>query len=315
MLVGWREATSRALYGPRGFFVSGAGPAAHFRTSVHASPLFAAAVLALAGRLGLRSVLDLGAGRGELLVQLAALDPSLWLAGVEVAPRPADLPAAIGWLAALPARLPATLVVANEWLDDVPVDVAVRGASGWRLVLVDPATGDEAPGPPVADASWLAQWWPSARPGVRAEIGAPRDDAWADVVSRLEGGAALAVDYAHLAADRCSGAYDGGTLTAYRRGQQVRPVPDGSCDVTSHVALDAVAAAGVLAGATNALLLRQRAALPLLGVRAPRLEPGGEPSAYLHALARAGELAELTAAGGLGDFQWLLQTVGLPPLR
>ena len=37
----------RALYGPDGFFVSGAGPAAHFRTSVHASPVFAAALLRL----------------------------------------------------------------------------------------------------------------------------------------------------------------------------------------------------------------------------------------------------------------------------
>ena len=54
----WRAATERALYGHdddpggarngegEGFFVR-EGPAAHFRTSVHASPLFAGAVARL----------------------------------------------------------------------------------------------------------------------------------------------------------------------------------------------------------------------------------------------------------------------------
>ena len=45
MPVRWRDAMSHALYGPGGFFVAGAGPADHFRTSVHASPAFAAALL------------------------------------------------------------------------------------------------------------------------------------------------------------------------------------------------------------------------------------------------------------------------------
>ena len=45
--VTWSEATTRALYGLGGFFHRPEGPAGHFRTSVHASPLFAGAVLAL----------------------------------------------------------------------------------------------------------------------------------------------------------------------------------------------------------------------------------------------------------------------------
>jgi hypothetical protein len=32
----------------------------------------------------------------------------------------------------------------------------------------------------------------------------------------------------------------------------------------------------------------------------------------VRALAGAGEAAELTAAGGLGDFGWLVQPVGIP---
>ncbi|GAB3856225.1 hypothetical protein GCM10029963_52200 [Micromonospora andamanensis] len=47
----WREAMRRALYGPDGFFVSGAGPAAHFRTSVHASPIFTSALVRLVHQL------------------------------------------------------------------------------------------------------------------------------------------------------------------------------------------------------------------------------------------------------------------------
>src|SRR5690606_26764082 len=45
---GWRAAAQDALYGPRGFYRRpGEGPAGHFRTSVHASPLFAGAVARL----------------------------------------------------------------------------------------------------------------------------------------------------------------------------------------------------------------------------------------------------------------------------
>lgn len=37
-----------------------------------------------------------------------------------------------------------------------------------------------------------------------------------------------------------------------------------------------------------------------------------DPAAYVRALAGAGQAAELTAPGGLGDFGWLLQPVGFP---
>ncbi len=41
---------TEALYGPDGFFVREPGPAGHFRTSVHASPLFAGALVRLVER-------------------------------------------------------------------------------------------------------------------------------------------------------------------------------------------------------------------------------------------------------------------------
>lgn len=93
------------------------------------------------------------------------------------------------------------------------------------------------------------------------------------------------------------------------------PVPDGSCDITSHVALHACAAAGRLAGATATVLTTQRAALRSLGVRrdhSPYLLAEADPDAYLTALSEAGQATELTAADGLGGFGWLVQAVGIP---
>ncbi|MGW0507548.1 SAM-dependent methyltransferase, partial [Micromonospora sp. NPDC003241] len=79
MSMPWRAAMQQALYGPSGFFVSGAGPAAHFRTSVHASPVFASALLRLIHHLDAVlgfperfDVVDVGAGRGELLCSLSS---------------------------------------------------------------------------------------------------------------------------------------------------------------------------------------------------------------------------------------------------
>lgn len=306
----WRAATQAALYGEHGFFLRHR-PAAHFRTSAHTGTGFAEALLTLARSAGLAAVVDVGAGGGELLARLHRLDPTLRLHGVDLAGRPPSLPEDVGWSGEVPACLGA-LVVANEWLDDVPVDVVEVTEDGWRLVLVDPATGDERLGaaPDGPDAAWLASWWPAGEPGDRAEVGRPRDEAWAGVVGRLARGLAVAVDYGHRRDDRPPH----GTLTGYRSGAQVRPVPDGGCDVTSHVALDACAAAGERAGATTTVLTTQHAALRALGVRRdppPHELARTDPAAYLAAVAARGEAAELTDPGGLGGFGWLVQGVGM----
>lgn len=118
----------------------------------------------------------------------------------------------------------------------------------------------------------------------------------------------MAVDYAHVREARPPF----GTLTGFRAGREVRPVPDGSCDLTAHVALDACAAAGAGAGPPPELL-SQREALRRLGVsgeRPPLTLASADPAGYVRALASAGEAAELTARGGLGDFGWLMQRRG-----
>ncbi|MBX9397773.1 SAM-dependent methyltransferase [Streptomyces sp. TRM72054] len=306
-----------ALYGPGGFYRRAEGPAGHFRTSVHASPLFTEAVARLLGRvdeaLGRPASLDfvdMAAGRGELVTGVLAALPADLAArtrayAVEIADRPAGLDHRIEWLAECPKGVTG-LLFANEWLDNVPVEVAEADPSGvWRLVLVR-QDGTERLGEPVsgAAAEWLARWWPGpAEEGLRAEIGLPRDTAWASVVARVERGLAVAVDYAHTADARPPF----GTLTGFREGRETAPVPDGSCDITAHVALDACALPG---GRT----LTQRDALHALGVagaRPPLALATTDPAAYVRALASAGEAAELTAPGGLGDFGWLVQPVGI----
>lgn len=348
--LGWRAAAELALYGtgtgtatagapvlpatagaPPGFFLREA-PAAHFRTAVHASRLFAAAVARLLLRVDAAlghpaelSLVDIGAGRGELLAEVLAavseLEPAtaarLRARAVERAPRPPGLDERIEWTGQPPTGVRG-LLFANEWLDNIPLEVAETGPAGEARYVQVAADGRERLGGPVAgaDAAWLRRWWPlSGVPGRRAEIGRSRDAAWAAAVAGVERGVAVAVDYAHTRETRPPL----GTLTAYRDGRQVSPVPDGSCDLTAHVAVDALAAAGAEAAGAPALLLEQRGALHQLGVsgRRPPLELAHrDPAGYLRALSWAGEAAELTDPAGFGGFAWLVQPVGVePPLH
>ncbi|WP_433264939.1 SAM-dependent methyltransferase [Micromonospora vinacea] len=421
MSILWRDAMSHALYGPDGFFVAGTGPADHFRTSVHASPAFATALLRLVtevdaalGHPSRLDVVDVGAGRGELLHALLAsvgvavgvsgeptrsgrsglippragspetltstasvrslrdepssgtVRPSLAdrvrFTAVEYADRPENLPEEINWTSEIPAGITGVLL-ATEWLDNVPLDIAVHTEDGWRYLLVDPDNAAESVGGPVsrADLDWLTTWWPSlasppstdsdpdlgatwtdatsgresgfraarpaegssltarSRPGCpetphsdhRAEIGRTRDEAWANAVQKIERGMAVAVDYGHLREARPVD----GTLTGYRGGRQVPPVPDGSSDVTAHVAMDSVASAGAAVARCAYSLVLQREALRALGAdggRPPLSLAGTDPVGYVRALAAASAVAELTDPAGLGGHWWLRQPVGIP---
>ncbi|WP_283139253.1 SAM-dependent methyltransferase [Rhizohabitans arisaemae] len=318
MWLTWREAMQSALYGQGGFYLR-ERPDQHFRTSVHASTAFAGALVrvltevdAMLGRPDPFDLIDVGAGGGELLTGLVRGAPPEMRArlrprGVEVAGRPEGLPETIEWATGPPESVTG-LVVANEWLDNVPVDVVEQTRRGPRLVLVDPANGAErlGPAPEGADLDWLERWWPMAALGERAEIGRPRDEAWGALIGTIRDGVAITADYAH----RLGGRPPGGTLASYRDGALVRAVPDGSCDITAHVALDACAAAGEAAGATATVLTTQREALRVLGVTGerPSIELARtDPRRYLAELVRAGEEAELIDPYGLGGFGWLRQ--------
>src|SRR3954452_7421170 len=300
-----------ALYGPAGFYRSTGAPARHFRTSVHTSPLWVDAIAELARRVDLAlgtpadfTVVDMGAGGGELVGALAATSPARWsLVGVDVAPRPEGLPERAGWLPEAPERV-AGLIVACEWLDVVPVDVVERTDDGVRLLEVAD-DGEERAQLPVGgeDAEWLDRWWPLAEVGDRAEVGRTRDEAWAALLSgSLREGVAVAIDYA---ADPHRDV--AGTMTGFRDGRQVAPVPDGSCDITAHVLMQSCAAA---VGGAGTLLTRQREALRALGVTGERPSYDGDPQSFVAALSRAGAAGELLDPYGLGGFAWMVHAKG-----
>lgn len=307
----WRAAMADALYGGGGFYRPAGTPARHFRTSAGATTQWADAVAGLARRVDAAlgepdgfAVVDVGAGGGELIAGVARHAPQRWrLVGVDVAPRPPGLPERVAWHDRLPPRVTG-LLVAVEWLDVVPVDVVEATEAGPRLIEVAGDGTERFDGPPSEeDLAWLSRWWPLTEPGDRAEVGLPRDAAWADAVARVDRGVALAVDYAADPARDVAG-----TLTGYRCGRQIAPVPDGSCDLTAHVLVASCLAAVDLPSA----VLSQREALRRLGIRADRPGYAGDAVSYLRALSVAGEAAELLDPSGLGGFTWLVHAKDVP---
>ena len=267
------------------------------------------------------TILDIGAGDGSLLRLIANRAPAslrgrLRLVGVDVRARSAQT-AQTGpeWITTwAPSRLDVEpvrgIVMAHEWLDEIPCDVIERdGAGRDRLVLVDDFGGEHL-GPPLDDAQacaahgfdagvareWLAQWWPLAEPGDRAEVGLSRDAAWTWLTSLLGRGLVVATDYGHTRHERIT-RFRGGTLTGYAYGRQVRPVPSGSTNVTAHVAVDSCASA--VPGTT---LTSQRDMLAAVSATLP--DPG-DALAFAQGLERRSSLAMLRDAQGLGAFTWM----------
>lgn len=248
----------------------------HFTTSVTAGNEVARAIADVIAREHARHgndefvVIDIGSGSGLLLEQLRArIAPEIHLIGVDRRERPTTLDARITWrrqvidedveeITGQDGQING-LVIAHEFLDDVPCDVVELDDSCQpRVVLVDPSTGAEELGPrlsdsasrrclegdPVAVQSWLTAWWPPTRPGARREIGIRRDRVWRRLTRIPRSGAALAIDYAHDRAERAAGLWDAGTLKGFASGRPRRAVPDGSVNITAHVALDALAQPG-----------------------------------------------------------------------
>lgn len=318
----------RALYGDGGFYRR-ERPSDHFRTSVAAAPLFARAVAEMVVRVDQAlgspehlDVVDVGAGDGGLLHGVLQAVPDevrrrLRATAVEIRSVPAELDPDINWTAVMPEKV-IGVVVANEYLDNVACDVVQRSAGQLRQLMVN-STGDEELGEPVtpAEQQWLQHWWPGLEDGDRAELGLSRDVAWARIVQRLARGVAVAVDYGHTRPERASGRFAPGTLTGYRNGYQVTAVPDGTSDITAHVAIDSCATAGSAAGAEHTALMRQRDALLALGLSAqppPLSLAHSAPRRYVIELSQSSAVAELTDPSAMGAFWWLLQSksVALP---
>ena len=313
----WEQAWHEALYGDRGFYRSAGGPAAHFATSAQGIPgggeLLASTVVAVARAYDVRHVVDFACGRGELATRIHAAAPDLQLTAVDVVDRPADLPQDVEWVIgtggpAVPSSLHGlsdVLVIAHEWLDVVPCTVLEHDGRQLREVQVDD-DGTERLGPAAAstDQQWCEENWPGwDREHARVEVGRTRDAAYAGLRRSLRSGVLVTTDYGHLRQARPGG----GTLAGYRDGRSCTPRPDGSTDITAHVAMDTL-------GAPQ--LVRQQDLFTRLGIgpgSADRSLAHSDPPDYLRRLAARGAYTALTAPGGLGDFWWSIDPVDRPP--
>ena len=175
---------------------------------------------------------------------------------------------------------------------------------GRRERLGEPVAGAEARvARAVVAAAGRGRAAGGDRPAPGRRRGRPRSPASAR-------GLAVAVDYAHTRRDARP---PFGTLTGFREGRETAPVPDGSCDITAHVALDACAGART-GRPTGARLLtptrtpctpwaspgaRPPLALASTRPRGVRARPGGRRRGRgAHRAGRAGRLRLAAPAGG-----------------
>lgn len=236
-------------------------------------------------------VIEVGTGEGILLAELGRMLPAARLDGVDLRP-----PAVSGgpadprwWAGAWDTRTECwsgeltqlvgelsgrVLLIAIEWLDDLPCHVLGDGATE----LED------------ADRDWLDRWWPS---GARREVGRTRDRAWAWWAARLPAGSTLVtVDYGHTLATRPAE----GSFTGFRAGRAVTPTPEDAdrTNLTAAVAVDSLAAEVEQLGCRR-LALHQLMDLP---------EPASA-GAGLDALTRRSQHAVLRDPARFGPF-WLI---------
>jgi SAM-dependent MidA family methyltransferase len=244
----------------------------HFVTAPMMSDGIAAAIAARLAQYWTHpvDVFDVGAGDGSLLRSLAALTNHS-LHGVDIRPRPIDLPARIEWHRELPACQTA-VVICHEFLDDVPCDIVEIDELGQPRVVVLDDDGVAHPGPRLNDPAagsdrdslhgWMQRWWPSTRPLSRVEIGLQRDLTWQRLLRGIDHGQAFAIDYGHLLPERRIGTWDAGTVIGFAHGRSVGAEFTPGRNITAHVAFDSVAHATV---GTRHRLSRQRRILQSRG--------------------------------------------------
>jgi SAM-dependent MidA family methyltransferase len=154
-------------------------------------------------------------------IQAARLPPALWHDQAQMLP---DGP---------------LLLLANEFLDALPIRQFIRGASGWTERYVQDGRPVDRPAPRPTKGSGAAE-------GTVIELceaGLALAD-WLGARVTMQGGAALFLDYG--AAEPATG----DSLQALQQGRPADPfVAPGTADLTAHVDFSAIAAAAREAGA------------------------------------------------------------------
>ena len=253
-------------------------------------------------------VLEYGGGRGTLR------DSAIDGLGFHVTWARADLPDRSDELTG-----PADLVLANEYLDALPVHRLVR-AGGLREAYVTWREGwfEEVLGEPSNEqlAAHLEADGVELRDGQRAEVclAAPRWMLEVAATRLAEGGVLLVIDYGHDAAELYGPRRMAGSLLTYR-GHEVSDDPltaVGHTDITAHVDVTALERAATDAGLTLVGSTTQGPFLARLGLGDMLAhlgrEPGTDPQSYLAARAAVARLLDPRHLGAFRVLAWARPT-------
>lgn len=326
--MGFDELQANALYAPDlGFYTSGrgAGRRRDFLTSPEVGPLFGAVIARAldewwdeAGNPPVWPVIECGAGPGTLARTVLAAAPrcrdalalvlvevgqAQWSTHPERAVSRADLPAP-GELDGRPA-----VVLANELLDNLPVQVVERTASGWQEVRVGAQGGRlvEVLGPLDAPQQrWCDERAPGAPIGARIPVQVEAATWLAEALELAGTGRVVALDYARTSAEMAAAGQDSWMRTYAGHGRGGRPLDDvGGQDITCDVAIDQLAlVASPSSVASQADFLRDHSIDELVEEGRQRWAARGFAGGLeaIAARSRATEAEALLDPDGLGAF-------------
>ncbi|MEL7738186.1 SAM-dependent methyltransferase [Citromicrobium bathyomarinum] len=202
------------------------------------------------------------------------------------------------------------LLVANEFFDALPVRQLVRTDKGWRERMVGLGEDDAflfVSGDQPMDSAVPADW-SDAPTGTILETCPGAAAVMQEIARRLvaQGGAALAIDYGHLAART------GSTLQAIARHEKIDPLAmPGAADLTAHVDFAALAEIAQREGSRVLGSAKQGAFLSALGIdaRAAALAQAApqraeEIEAARHRLVADEQMGDLFKVLGIAQPDW-----------
>lgn len=320
-----------ALYGPDGYFTSGplrSEKAGDFLTSPEVSSMFGLTLAVFVEREMTRigqpfHLIEVAAGSGSLLRPLLeSLPVSAWAVEVSAAARNelmAIIPEQhiVGELVEIsdPIR---GVILANEFVDNLPMAIAQMTTEGWRerwvglegnqLVFFDHPVRPEV-------QAWLSDYAGPVEPGGWVEVQLEAAAWLKTALERLMAGSLVLIDYGDLAENLAPRRRDG-TLRTYRS-HHLGPHPldePGATDITADVNFSALVAVARSAAATVELH-RQDDFLASLGLRQRlgelrreelELARHGQVEGRLRTRSLVTEAETLLHPRGLGDFRVLV---------
>lgn len=320
-----------ALYGPEGYFTTGplrSEKSGDFLTSPEVSSMFGSTLAVFVERelerIGEPFVLiEVAGGSGTLLKPLLESVPAqAW--AVEVSPKARESMAGIvpeERIVTDLTRIPDPIrgvIIANEFVDNLPMAIAQMTDAGWRerwvgldgdeLTFLDHAVRREV-------EAWLSEYAGPVESGGWVEVQLDAAAWLRTALDRLVAGSVVLIDYGDLAEGLAPRRRDG-TLRTYRA-HHLGPHPldePGATDITADVNFSALEAVAASAGA-SVELHRQDDFLASLGLRSRlaslrrqelELARRDQTLARLEIRSLIVEAETLLHPRGLGDFRVLV---------